>query len=108
VTRRSKSWNSNRERNLVDTASHKGVPYQHGGQQSSDKANEEGTKIDDDVWSEFIPVAQLLLHRNEEADLYDLFDWIRINFHGGQTYGDSLLARVDSEIAKELGPWDTN
>lgn len=108
MTRRSKSWKPNSEKNLVDIPSAKGVPYQQGDGGSSDKANQEGVKIDDDVWSEFIPVAQLLLHRNSEADLYDLFDWVRVNFHGGQPYGDGLLARVDSEIKKELGPWDTN
>jgi len=108
MTRRSKSWHPDRQKNLVDNASTKGVAYQSGTARSSDKANQEGIKIDDDVWSEFLVFAKYLCKIHEDPDLYDLFDWIRVNENSGQPYGAGLLARVDSEIVKELGPWDTN
>ncbi len=66
----------------------------------------EGTTINDDIWiDEFIPVGKYLYHRNEEADIYDLFIFIRQELHGGQPFGQGLLTRVDAEIEKELGPW---
>lgn len=107
MTRRSKSWRPNEEKNSVDIPSTKGVAYQQGVDGVRDKA-QEGIKIDDDVWSEMITIAKFLCLVQDDPDCYDLFDWMRINIYGGQPYGDSLLARVDSEITKELGPWSTN
>lgn len=108
VTRRSKSWVPNKGKNQVDNALAKGVRYQGGVEGAGDKANQEGIKIDDDVWSEFITVGKFLCLIKDDPDIYDLFDWIRININSGQEYGNGLLARVDAEISKEDGPWVTN
>lgn len=108
VTRRSKSWVGIQEKNQVDNRGSKGVRYPSGSS-VPDKANaegQEGIKINDGVWDEMITVGKFLCLVQEDPTVYDLFDWMRINIYGGQPYGDGLLARVDSEIAKELGPWD--
>lgn len=107
MTRRSKSWRPNDEKNPVDIGDAKGVGYRQGFDGSGDKA-QEGIKIDADVWSEMVTVGKFLCLTNDDPDLYDLFDWMRINIFSGQPYSEGLLARVDSEITKELGPWSTN
>lgn len=110
MTRRSKSWNHNQEKNLVDNQTTKPVSYPQGSDKP-DKAHQtesEGIKINEDVWVEMITVGKLLCLIQDDPDIYDLFDWMRINIYSGQPYGDGLLARVDAEILKELGPWETN
>lgn len=108
VTRRSKSWDHNKEKNQVDNPLDMSVDYTQGSS-GPDKAlsrdSLEGITINEDVWEEMITVGKLLCLREEDPDVYDLFNWMRINLYGGQHYGDGLLARVDSEITKELGPW---
>ena len=37
----------------------------------------------------------------EEATIYDVFEWYRLNLGGGSKYGPSLLERIDREIATE-------
>jgi len=112
MTRRSKSWMQKNIKIAVDNPVAKGVDLSRGSSGAdkalADNSSMEGIKIDADVWGEFITVGKLLCLRMEDPDLYDLFDWMRINIFSGQPYGDGLLARVDAEILKELGPWTTN
>lgn len=109
MTRRSKSWDSTHKKNQVDIRSGKGIDL--GRAEDGDKAGDHnrkgGIKINPDVWSEMITVSKFLCLTQEDPDLYDLFDWLRINFFSGQPYGEGLLTRVDSEIVRELGPWNT-
>lgn len=77
-----------------------------GGDALSSIDNSEGIKINDDIWAEeFIAVGMYLCRMQDDPDLYDLFMWIREELHGGQPFGPSMVARVDAEIEKELGPW---
>jgi hypothetical protein len=68
-------------------------------------ANERGTTIHPDAWEEWISVASFVYHRNPEADLFDVFEWIRLNINGGTPNSQGLINRVTNEIEKELGPW---
>lgn len=110
MTRRSKSWTHPNKKNLVDNGGGNRIDLEQG--REGDKASavhnsEGGIKINPDVWDEMVTVGRFLCLVQEDPDLYDLFDWMRINVFSGQPYGDGLLTRVDSEIAKELGPWST-
>lgn len=71
-----------------------------------DKASEGGITINKDVWAEMVTVGQLLCHIRPDPDIYDLFEFIRIELQGNQPFGAGLLERVDREIVKELGPWE--
>lgn len=109
VTRRSKSWQQPNKKNLVDNGDDNSIDLIRG--EVHDKAaahnSEGGITINPDVWDEMCTVGRFLCLVQDDPDFYDFFDWMRINMFGGQPYGDGLLARVDAEIAKELGPWNT-
>lgn len=59
-------------------------------------------KICDEFWTDFITVANILYARDEEAEVYDVFEFIRIYMHGEKPYSQGLLDRVDREIEKEI------
>lgn len=61
-----------------------------------------GIKIPDDVWSEWITVAQYLCHVFPDPDIYDLFIWIREELNGCQPLSDAQIERADYEIEREL------
>ena len=110
MTRRSKSWEQPNRKKLVDNTLTQSLDLS-GASPEVDKAGlhnrKEGIIINEDVWSEMITVGKFLCLIQEDPDIYDLFDWIRINLCSGQPYGEGLLARVDAEILRELGPWST-
>ena len=68
-------------------------------------ANKGGIKIDDDMWSEFILVSKFLCLVRPDPDVYDLFTWIREEINGCQPLSDAMIAKADSDIERELGPW---
>lgn len=109
VTRRSKSWVDPNKKILVDNGDGNSIDLDRGadGDKASTHNRKDGIKINPDVWSEMITVSKFLCMTQDDPDLYDLFDWVRINLCSGQPYGAGLLARVDAEIVKELGPWNT-
>lgn len=117
MTRRKNLGLYTNEKNPLDIASNNDLVYSrepsHPSKRSalSGNATSEGNiTINEDTWETIVlPVAQYLV-RNPggnypDPDYYDLFDWIRINIYGGQEYGKGILAKVDAEIEKELGPW---
>lgn len=61
-----------------------------------------GIKISDDVWSEWIAVAQYLCRVFPDPDVYDLFMWIREELNSCQPLSDSYIERADQEIEREL------
>jgi hypothetical protein len=72
-----------------------------------DKAEARGrTKIHQDAWYEWIIVANYLFRKDAEAEIADVFEWLRIHDLGGTPITSGLLARVNREIATELGPWE--
>lgn len=109
MTRRSKSCVNPNNKNPVDNRGGNRIDLDGGA--ISDKAEghnrKDGIKINPDVWTEMVTVGKFLCLTQDDPDLYDLFDWIRINLCSGQPYGEGLLGRVDAEIVKELGPWTT-
>jgi hypothetical protein len=69
------------------------------------RENGEGTKINEDVWSEFILVADYLYRKNQDAEIADVFEWFRRNDLDGEEYSPSLLKRVTREVETECGPF---
>lgn len=62
-------------------------------------------KICDDFWDEFMRWAIPFKNVKEDADIYDVFDWIRSRQPGASAYSEKFLEKIDKEIEKELGPW---
>lgn len=67
-----------------------------------------GTKINADVWSEFVLIANYLYQENEDAEIADVFEFFRTKDMGGQEYSPGLLKRVTREVETECGPFDGN
>lgn len=65
-----------------------------------------GTKIHPDAWYEIVLVAQYLYREDEEAEIADVFEWLRLKTMDGTPISPGLLKRVNREIATELGPWE--
>lgn len=65
----------------------------------------EGTKINEDVWSEFILVANYLYSKNTDAEIADVFEFFRMHDLGGEAISPSLLKRVTREVETECGPF---
>lgn len=61
-------------------------------------------KINEVFWSEFLETAKFLYLIDEEADIYDVFEFIRSHQQGASSYGENFLRRIDAEIEKEEGP----
>jgi len=47
--------------------------------------------------------AKLLYQYDREADIYDVFNFIRCRQQGSSQYGVNFLKRIDAEIEKEEG-----
>ena len=60
-------------------------------------------KICEEFWDEFLLIAKMLYLINREADIYDVFEYIRCNQQGASPYGANFLKRIDAEIEKEEG-----
>jgi len=56
-------------------------------------------------WDEFIRWAVPFAKVKPDADIYDVFAWIREHQQGASPYSESFLAKIDAEIERELGPW---
>jgi hypothetical protein len=67
---------------------------------------EGGSKICADVWSEFLLVAKYLYSTNPEAEIADVFEWLRRHDLGGEEISESLLKRVTREVITECGPFE--
>ena len=65
----------------------------------------EGIKINSDVWSEFILVANYLYRNNEDAEVADVFEFFRMKDLGGDEYSASTLKRAIREVETECGPF---
>lgn len=59
-------------------------------------------KICDEFWDEFMRWAIPMNKFKDDADIYDVFIWIRNNRPGAIPLSDSLIARVDKEIEREI------
>ncbi len=68
-----------------------------------DKAGLEGRKtiLCDVFWEDFVLLSKVCLLRDEDADLYDVFETIRTKFLGGWGYTAAFLAKMDAEINRE-------
>jgi hypothetical protein len=72
-----------------------------------DKAEGGGrTIIHENAWYEFILIAQYLYKVNPDAEVADVFEFLRMKDMGGTPITAGLLKRVNREIATELGPWE--
>jgi len=60
-------------------------------------------KICEEFWDEFLMTAKLLYQYDREADIYDVFNFIRCRQQGSSQYGVNFLKRIDAEIEKEEG-----
>lgn len=112
MTRRTIRDNKTIEKNPLDNAGSKGVRYQGGEVDTrqgipalSTDNQEEGIHINDDAWEEIAAVGTYLCRIYPDPDIYDLFNWIRTELHGGQEYSENFLASIDAQIEKEFGPW---
>ncbi len=65
--------------------------------------DERKTTIDDDAWDRWLLVAKACYLNDSEADLYDVFDTLRVYKLGGWPYRPEFLNKVDAEIEKEYG-----
>lgn len=76
-------------------------------QKRRDKANrnqlleERKTVINPDFWDRFLLLAKVVYMRDEEADLYDVFEIYRTKFMGGWETTPEQLSKLDALIAKE-------
>lgn len=68
-----------------------------------DKAalNARGTVICDDFMSDFVLMSKVCLLRNPEADIYDVFDTIRVKLMGGWGFTEEQEAKLDAEIESD-------
>ena len=58
-----------------------------------------------DFWEEYMRWAVPFAKVKSDADIYDVFIWIREHLQGASPYSASFLAKIDKEIERELGPW---
>lgn len=61
------------------------------------------TTIHEDFWDQFILLAKACYYNNEEADVYDVFDTLRVYKLGGWAYKPEYLDKLDEEIDREYG-----
>jgi hypothetical protein len=61
-------------------------------------------KICEEFWDEFMVTAKMLYMLNEEADIYDVFEYLRSHQQGASAYGYEFLRRIDAEIERKEGP----
>lgn len=93
-------------RNRVDIPFTEGLRYPHRDEGDGQGAGEsEGTSICEDTWSEFILVAQYLFRENSEAEVADVFEFLRVKDMGGLEYSPGLMKRVTREVVTECGPF---
>lgn len=59
------------------------------------------TVINSDFWDKFILLAKVCYMRDEEADIYDVFEIYRTKFMGGWENSPEQLEKLDKIIAKE-------
>lgn len=62
-------------------------------------------KICDDFWHEFMRWAVPMNKVKKDADIYDVFEWLRRQQPGSSPYSEAFINKIDKEIEKELGPW---
>jgi len=60
-------------------------------------------KICEEFWDEFLVTAKMLYLMDGEADVYDVFEYLRSHQQGAGPYGEAFLRRIDAEIEKEEG-----
>lgn len=57
--------------------------------------------IDEDFWGRFVLLAKVCYHRDEEIDLYDVFNIMRTKVLAGRPYSNEQIKKIDAEIALE-------
>jgi hypothetical protein len=62
-------------------------------------------KICEEFWDEFLLNAKLVYLLDREADIYDVFEFIRYHQQGASPFSENFLKRIDAEIEKEEGPF---
>lgn len=62
-------------------------------------------KICEEFWDEFIRWAVPFAKVKPDADIYDVFMWIREQQQGSSPYSENFVKKIDAEIERELGPW---
>ena len=58
-------------------------------------------KIDEDFWGRFVLLAKVCYHRDENIDLYDVFNIMRTKVLSGRPYTEEQINRIDAEIYSE-------
>jgi hypothetical protein len=61
---------------------------------------EDGIQIDDEVWNEFVLYAKVVYQLNPDADLYDVFNFIREQ-QGNLPFSGNFLKIIDREIVQD-------
>ena len=59
-------------------------------------------KICAEFWDEFMHWAIPMRKVKPDADIYDVFEWIRSNQQGAMPYSENFLATIDLQIEKEI------
>jgi hypothetical protein len=73
--------------------------------QGRDKAKG-GSVISEAGWHDWILFAQHVYRENPDADICDVFDWVRIKVLGGYEYTEAVLKRADREVATDIAMED--
>lgn len=68
-----------------------------------DKAtlDERKTFLCEDFWEDFVLLSKVCLLRNPDADIYDVFETIRVKFLGGWGFTKEFTNKLDAEIETE-------
>lgn len=62
--------------------------------------------ICEEFWDEYLVTAKMLYYIDKEAEIYDVFEFIRSHQQGASPYGAAFLKRIDGEIMKEEGSFE--
>ncbi len=58
-------------------------------------------KICDEFWDEFMKWAEPMNRIKDDAEIYDVFNWLRELQQGSVPYSEKFIAKLDLEIEKE-------
>lgn len=67
----------------------------------NERLEERKTVINPDFWDRFLIMAKVCYQRDEEADIYDVFEFYRTKFMGGWENSPEQMEKLDEIIAAE-------
>jgi hypothetical protein len=102
MTRRLINFEKHHQNNLVDAGISDAIRSSHGSAGKGQGDSEKRVKINEDIWQEWVLIAQYLYRMDEEAEIADMFEFFRTYVYGGEPYSKSTLARADREVATDI------